>query len=62
MNVFEPLLHPSQTMGDKKETVLLKCYENNGDSLLIFDISLESSIALIMHAINTMSYYRKKKS
>lgn len=46
--------------GDKKQTVLLKFYENNGDSPLIFDISLESSIVLIMHAINTMSYYRRK--
>ena len=40
--------------GDKKQTVLLKFYENNGDSPLIFDISLESSIVLIMHAINTI--------
>lgn len=58
--MFEPLLHPCQTMGDKKQAVSLRFHENNGDSLLIFYISLESSIVLIMHAINTMSYYRRK--
>ena len=52
--MFEPLLHPCQTMGDKKQAVSLRFHENNGDSLLIFDISLESSIVLIMHAINTI--------